>query len=492
MRNLFQLLLVFFLLIGCSDSKNMVDREIEAIENGLTRAFIRSTETLEKYSIDERMEHYKIPGLSIAVVINGKLRWAKGYGTANSNTGSAVDQNTLFQAASISKPLSALAVLKLVEAKKIHLDSNVNKYLNSWKLDENGLTDEKVPSLRRILSHNAGISVHGFAGYTNSEEMPSLEEVLNGEGNSPKILVNNKPGEHAIYSGGGYTVVQKIIEDLVNKPFDLYMKETILEPLSMFNSTYEQPLPAKYHQQASAAYDKEGKIIEGLWHNYPEKAAAGLWTTPSDLSRYLIEIMKIRNGKENGILRKETVNEMLSLQGGGYHGLGPEVYELYDSDGKLEFGHLGKNAGFTNDMLAGADTQNAIVIMTNADNGGYIMSEIQRAVCYYYKINLEIPETQIVETTMVSEEYLDEITGRYEFVVPKTGEKLGQFMTLSTQNGKLVILHESSGDVHTLEALVGDKFLDFGSGLLIEFKPSDPIQEFIIEDWEARLIKVNQ
>lgn len=474
--------------IACSSSKKPIDNEIAAIENGLTRAFVRSTESIETYSIKERMDYYKISGLSIAVVIDGKLRWAKGYGIANSASGTRVDRNTLFQAASISKPISALAVLKLAEENKIHLDSNVNKYLTSWILDENELTNENVPSLRLILSHNGGVSVHGFDGYKQSQKMPTLDQVLNGEGNSPKIMINTSPGEHTNYSGGGYTVVQKLIEDLTGKPFEIHMKESVLDPLSMNNSTFAQPLPEKYHQKASAAYNKEGEIIKSLWHNYPEKAAAGLWTTPSDLASYLIEIMQIRNGKEDGILSREMVNDMLSLQGGGYHGLGPEVT---DTDGKLEFGHLGKNAGFTNDMLGGADTQNAIIIMTNSDNGGSIVSEIQRAVCNYYNINLEIPETEIVETTYISKDDLEKLMGRYEFVVSETGERLGQFMDLSLQDGKLTIHDLSSGDVYILEPLVNYRFLDFASGLLIKFDLPDSAEGFIIEDWKAKLVKVN-
>jgi CubicO group peptidase (beta-lactamase class C family) len=486
-KNIISLILLIF-LVGCYDSKSPVEKEIEAIENGLTKAFVRFTESVEKYSIKDRMEYYKIPGLSIAVVIDGKLRWAKGYGIANEITRSSVDENTLFQAASISKPISALAVLILVEEGRLDLDSNVNKYLASWKLDENGMTDEKVPSLRLILSHNAGISVHGFAGYKQNEKMPTLDQVLNGEGNSPKIMVNNPPGEHAIYSGGGYTVVQKLIEDITGDSFELFMKKSVLDPLSMENSRFSHPLPQEFHSKASAAYDKEGQLIEGLWHNYPELAAAGLWTTPSDLAKYMIEIMEIRHDKDDGILSRKTIYDMLSLQGGGYHGLGPEVT---DSDGTLEFGHLGKNAGFTNDMLGGADSKNAIIIMTNADNGGKIMSEIQRSVCSYYGINLEIPETQIVETTSVSLSYLESLTGKYEFVVPETGERLEQFMELSVQDGKLAVFHESSGDLHLLEPLINNRFLDFGSGLLIEFNPADSTGGFIIEDWEAKLIKLD-
>ena len=480
-------LIALLLLIACSDSSSSLEKEIITIENGLTRAFVRATESVKTYSILERMEYYKIPGLSIAVVIDGKLRWAKGYGNANNITGRKVDENTIFQAASISKPISALGVLILVEGGQLRLDENVNSYLTSWKLDENGLTNEKVPSLRLILSHNAGISVHGFAGYKQNEKMPSLDQVLNGEGNSPKIMVNNIPGEHAIYSGGGYTVVQKLIEDVTGESFEDYMRKSVLDPLSMKDSRFSHPLPLRFHTNASAAYDKNGQIIEGLWHNYPELAAAGLWTTPTDLANFMTEIMDIRHGKDDGILSRNMVNDMLTIQGGGFHGLGPEIT---DSDGTLEFGHLGKNAGFTNDMLGGVDTRNAIIIMTNADNGGYIMSEIQRSICSYYDINLEIPETQIVETTSVSESYLSSLVGRYEFMVPETGERLNQFMELSVQDGKLRVLHESSGDLHTLEPLVNHRFLDFGSGLLIEFNPTDSTGGFVIEDWQAKLIKL--
>ncbi len=483
------ILLSLLLPLACTDSSDPIQGEIAAIEQGLTRSYIRSTEAMKKYTIQERMEYYHIPGLSIAVIIDGELRWAKGYGVANSSARTEVDANTLFQAASISKPLSALGVLKLVEAHKIHLDSNVNNYLSSWKLEENELTGDQVPSLRLILSHNGGISVHGFEGYKQTEAIPTLEQVLNGEGNSAKIRVAARPGEHAIYSGGGYTVIQKMLEDLTGQPFQEYMDQAVLSPLGMNHSTFAQPLPKAYHARASAAYDKQGELIDGLWHNYPEQAAAGLWTTPTDLSKYLIEIMEIYHGKEDGILSRGMVNDMLSLQGGGYHGMGPEVT---DSDGTLEFGHLGKNAGFTNDMLGGAATKNAIIIMTNADNGGSIMPEIQRSVCGYYGINLEIPSTQVVETTKVSSHHLDSLTGRYEFVVVETGERLGQYMDLSVEDGTLTALHVSAESKHTLEPLIEDQFLDFGSRLLIKFNQYDSLDGFEIEDWGAQLVKVDR
>ena len=478
---------LLFVLIACSQPVDPLAQEIFAVENGLTKAFVNIDEPIKSFSIKERMEYYSIPGLSMAVVIDGKLRWAKGYGFANTETGTKVDSNTLFQAASISKPIGALAILKLAEDQKIHLDSNVNKYLSSWKLDENGLTTEHVPSPRLILSHNAGISVHGFEGYTSNETIPTIDQVLNGEGNSPRIMVDTEPGIHTRYSGGGYTVLQKLIEDYAGEAYETYLQRTILEPLGMLNSTFHQPLPRDYQLIASAAYDGEGKIIDGFWHHYPEKAAAGLWTTPTDLAKYLIEIMEIRNGKDNGILSKDMARQMLTDHG-GYRGLGPEVT---DSDGTLEFGHLGKNAGFTNDMLAGADTKNGIIIMTNADNGGKIMSEIQRSVCSYYDIDLEIPDTQVVEKSVVPIKDLARLTGRYEFVVPDTGERLNQFMDLRIHKGKLSLLDVSSGDVHTLETLLNHKFLDFGSGLLINFNLPDSVRGFIIEDWEAKLIRVD-
>ena len=256
----------------------------------------------QPYTITERMRHYKVPGISIAVVKDGKLAWAKGYGVANKETKKSVNENTLFQAGSISKPIAALAALKLVQDKKVDLDTDVNQYLNSWKVPQSSFTEQQAVTLRQLLTHTAGITVHGFPGYQQDKSLPSNAEVLNGKGNTPKVFVDQVPGSIWRYSGGGYTVIEQIVEDITKISFDEYLQTEILVPLNMLHSTFEQPLSKAKWPLASAAFNHNGEQIKGNWHNYPEQAAAGLWTTPSDLANYILAIQGARKVISNSYL----------------------------------------------------------------------------------------------------------------------------------------------------------------------------------------------
>lgn len=270
--------LLLFLSFACQSSAPLtgLEKEIDTLENGLMGPLQIEGVAPETFNIEDRMAHYKVPGVSIAVQKDGKLHWAKGYGTANAESGSQVDTETLFQAGSISKPLAALAVHKLVQDGLVDLDEDVNTYLKDWKVPESRFLSEKTVTLRRLLTHTAGMTVHGFPGYTQTDTFPSLTSVLNGMGNTPAIYVDTFPEAMWRYSGGGYSVMEKVVEDVSGKSLEAYMKTEVLEPLGMPTSSYSQPLAETYHAKASAAYDREGQLIEGLWHNYPERAAAGL------------------------------------------------------------------------------------------------------------------------------------------------------------------------------------------------------------------------
>ena len=334
-------------------------------------------------SLSERMAHYHVPGVSIAVVMNGDIEWARGYGIANTQNGTKVETGTLFQAGSISKPLAALAALKLAQEEQVDMDENVNTYLRDWPFPENALTEDEKVTLRRLLTHTAGTTVHGFPGYKQTETFPSIQAVLDGRGNTPAVYTNVVPGTIWRYSGGGYTVMEKLVEDVSGLPFEEYMTRNILKPFKMENSTFHQPLPPHLHSEASAAYDAKGHIIEGLWHNYPEQAAAGLWTTPTDLAKYCIQIQNILSGTSSGVLSKETVEEMLTKHKNGW-GLGPS---LQNSGDALIFRHGGKNAGFTNTMIACAHQGRAVIIMTNGDRGRPLINEIRDSIFRHYQWN---------------------------------------------------------------------------------------------------------
>jgi len=461
-KSLFIILTPFF--IGCATEETpILDEEISAIENGLTPAIIVKGGEPLLFSIYDRMKYHKVPGLSIAIVREGKIRWAKGYGEANTDSGTMIDINTIFQAGSISKPLAALAALKLVEDDKVDLDLDVDSYLTNWKIEENEFTKEEKVTLRRLLTHTAGMTVHGFPGYQQTDTFPSIEQVLNGEGNTPKIYVDTTPGTIWRYSGGGYTVMEKVVEDVSGLPLEEYIEQNILKPLGMDNSTFEQPLPAKFHANASAAYDSEGKLIEGLWHNYPEQAAAGLWTTPSDLAIYCIGVQDILAGKSDGFLSKETIEMMLTKHKGDW-GLGPSL--AWDAD-SLRFQHGGKNAGFTNNMMAFAHNGDALIIMTNADNGGRLISEIERSISNYYQWG--ISNSKIVDIIDLPVEQLSKLLGKYklDFQVPDIGNYI---IEITLKNDKLLVFDPNNNDTNVLSALDEFNFIDLDKGDEVVFQ----------------------
>lgn len=447
----------FIFILICISCQNKKSNEIQAIDNGLLLETQVKGSAIKTFNIIDRMKYYKVPGVSIAVVENGKIKWAKGYGIANTNTGLKVDENTLFQAGSISKPIAALSVLKLVEEGVLNLDQDVNIYLKDWKIQDNEFTKNEKITLRRLLTHTAGITVHGFPGYQQRDNFPSITQVLNGEGNTPKIVVDTIPGNIWRYSGGGYTILEKIVEDVSGLPFEVYMANHILEPMGMNNSTYEQPLGVNYQSNVSAAYNFQGEIIDGLWHNYPEQAAAGLWTNPTDLAKYCIEIQDILKDKENGVLSKETIVQMLTKHENNW-GLGPSIHS---DENSLIFRHGGKNAGYTNKFISFSNRGSAVIVMTNADNGDGLIDEILRSVSSYY--NLGISNPRMVEPIKLSEEELNRFVGKYKlnYQVPEIGDYI---IDISVKDGELYVNDTNNGDTKVLTALGDLKFIDLKIG----------------------------
>lgn len=450
------------ILLFCSQvAIGQADKDRMAIENAL-ESFIQIKGQSKKYTIQERMKYYHVPGISIAVIKNGQLNWAKGYGMANTLTKRKVDKNTLFQAGSISKPLAALAALKLVEEGKVKLDENVNKYLKNWKIKENKFTQNKKVTLRRLLTHSAGTTVHGFPGYKQSDKFPDIVAVLSGKGNTSTVTVDMEPGTKFRYSGGGYTIMEKVVEDVSGMPLEKYMAKYILQPMGLTNSTYAQPLPKKYHTQASAAYNRKGKIVKGLWHNYPEQAAAGLWTTPSDLAKYCIEIQQVLKGKKKGVLSKETVKKMLTKHQSNW-GLGPQLRWGGDS---LIFRHGGKNEGFTNDMLAFAHRGNGLIIMTNGDNGGQLMREIQLAISKYYGWGIRQGKT--IKVVDLKAAQIKRLLGKYKYEGKINGKDY--LAKVKMKHGKLLFEDLVTRETYTLEAMSDTHFVHPATGNRVIFK----------------------
>ena len=267
--------------------------------------------------------------------------------------------------------------MTLVEEGLLDLDTDVNRYLESWKVPENEYTAIEKVTLRRLISHTAGLTVHGFRGYAFDEQVPTTIQVLNGEepANSNPILPDTIPGAIYRYSGGGFTVMQLMLCDITGKSFPEILEERVLSKLGMDNSTYLQPLPETLSALAAIAHRSDGSPIKGNWHTYPEMAAAGLWTTPTDLAKFAIEIQKSITGESNLILSREMVEQMLTEEKDGY-GLGLGLGGVNDS---IRFVHGGSNEGFRCYMIAYTNLGKGAVIMTNGDQGSTLISEILSA-----------------------------------------------------------------------------------------------------------------
>src|SRR5215470_4262341 len=310
-RNLSPLFLASVILLNTAFAQAPARSHIESVEQGLLPAILVKGD--RGWSLQERMKHYKVPGVSIAVIKDFKIEWARGYGIKDVETNEPVTTETLFQAGSISKPVAAMAALKKVEQGKISLDEDINNNLTTWKLPDNQFTAKKKVTLANLLSHTGGLTVHGFPGYAPDEKIPTLPQILDGAApsNTPAVRVDFEPGTRFRYSGGGVTIAQLAIMDIEKKPYPQIAQETVLGPLNMSSSTYQQPLPDNIRKKTATGYRPNGQAVIGKIHVYPEMAAAGLWTTPTDLAKFGIETQLSLAGKSNKVLTKEMTAKMV-------------------------------------------------------------------------------------------------------------------------------------------------------------------------------------
>lgn len=404
------------------------DARIARIENGLLPPVAIKGAPLRTKRISEEMARLKVPGVSVAFYDHGQIVWTRTYGYADVATKKRVGVDTRFQAASISKPVGALATLRLVQEEKLSLDENVNDKLRGWKVPENQFTKTEKVTLRRILSHSAGLTVHGFAGYAQGEPVPTMVQILNGEkpANSPPIRVDVVPGTIWRYSGGGYVVMQLLVTEQTGEAFPVLLHNLVLGPGGMTHSTYEQPIPPALRGAVATPYRASGEPVKGGPHTYPEMAPAGLWTTPSDLDTLAIELEKEYEGTSQKILSQAMMRQMLTRQKDDW-GLG---FELGPANEPLRFGHGGANEGYRSEWQNYMSLQQGVAIMTNSDSGGELADEYLRAVAREYGW----PGFHPTERTLakVDPAIYSHYVGTYAL------QEVGRF-SVREQNGKLYV-----------------------------------------------------
>lgn len=443
MKRLLLLLLVLPLLAGAQNA----DR-IRAVETGLMPPVILKGKPV-RHTLDERMKALNVNGVSIAVIRNYEIEWAKGYGLADVATKRPVTVDTLFLAGSISKPVAAAGAMALVEQGKLKLDDDVNEYLKTWKVPENDFTKDQKVTLRRLLSHTAGLTVHGFPGYASTVDVPTVPQILDGAkpANTPAVRVDLLPGSTYRYSGGGYTVAQLMMSEVSGLSFPELLKRTILDKAGMKQSTYENPLPQRLAHVAASGYKSNGEAVPGRYHTYPEMAAAGLWTTASDLARFAIAIQKGREGRAtNPILKPATIEEMLRPEKQNY-GLG---FGINEKDGLKRFGHGGSDVGFQ--ALFNASTNGTgFAILTNSENGSRLAAEIALAIAAAYGLPDKPRER---ESITLSAQALTRFAGEFE------AARIGR-VKIRVEGDHLVISIRGPGDVH-LFPQSADTFFSLG------------------------------
>lgn len=448
---------------------------VSQVENQLQESKIQIAGTSERHNIIERMQKHKAPGVSITIVNGGEIAWSKDYGEMQSESST----QRLFQAGSISKPIAAAVVLALAEGRqvggqfiKLNLDQDVNELLTSWKIPPSEHTAVEKVTLRRVLSHTAGLSVHGFGGYPSSldaKRLPSNSQILKGGGiylsalpeletkqlpqyaNSYVLIMNPSPsklmkvdkeggltkvdmskenitaveiilksqksiilstkqmddliasgkytpekypiaanspvesiatpGEKLIYSGGGFQVLQQIITDVTGMEFSAVAREVLFSPLEMHSSGFELNFPRSKTIEVAKTCDPDGKLVEGGWQQYPQSAAAGLWSTSSDLARYIIGVQKAFHGEQESVISEAMAKEMLSLQKNSIHGLGPILNAKSE---QFEFFHSGMNNGYNAYFVGFPETKQGAVVMTNSNTGLDLIREIIPSIAEAY------------------------------------------------------------------------------------------------------------
>ena len=325
----------------------------------------------------ERMEECRTNAVSIALIENFEICEVYTHGVKRKGESAKVAENTLFQGASISKPVFAVAVMRLVESGILDIEADISEYLAGYEVPTFDNKKHKI-TLRQILSHNAGLNLHGFAGYQQGQEVPNIEEILNGKSpaNHQKLKLIKEPETEYRYSGGGYVLAQKIVTDVCKRDFCDLMNELILSPFSMANSTFLQPLPNDKLTEIAYGYGDHDLELPGGYDIMPELSAAGLWTTPSDLARLGIEVMKALNN-ESAYLKKDTAKLLTkSAYKKSEHGIGFVVEK--NKTGKI-FGHSGYNDGFISNMSFCPADGSGIVVMINSNIGANIPFEITTA-----------------------------------------------------------------------------------------------------------------
>jgi len=414
---------LLFMLAGSSSLfaqkyNDTVEKQIKLVENSLCSEI--QVEGEPNWTLKERMKFYHVNGVSIAVIKDYKIQWARGFGWADSAEQRPVTTATLFQAGSMSKSLNGVGLLKLAQEGKLNIEDDINKYLTTWKFPYDSISHGKKITTSNLLSHTAGLNVHGFPGYEKANAIPTLPQILNGEhpANTTAVRSAFEPSLRSEYSGGGTTISQLIVQDITGMPYDKFMWENVLKPMGMRNSSFTQPPSIKNKKQLATGYYVDGREVKGKYHIYPEQAAAGLWTTPTDLARYIIETQLSFQGKSDKVLCQAMTKLRLTPYKNKTFALGVFIDTI---GGQVYFSHGGQDRGFIGRYFGSIDGGNGVVVMTNTDDIP-IVNELINSVATVYKWKDFYRPFMTLKKMILDNAILESYVGQYENTTASEGQ----------------------------------------------------------------------
>jgi CubicO group peptidase (beta-lactamase class C family) len=410
-----------------TNDKTSASAQQEKVETGLTERVHIKGRPLSHWTISQRMVHYHVPAVSLAVINNGALEWARTYGWKQAGPPDLADTDTLFQAASVSKVITALATLRLVQHKDLGLKDDVSERLHSWKLPN---SSGDMVTIDELLSHNAAINwPPGESALAPAGPLPTLLQRLKGEppAQNKPVQVDGTPGSGFRYSDGGYLILGQLISETTGKNFSESVEDLVFKPLHVTHSTFQAFTPDSAPKNIAFGHTADGVVEDGQWRvvGAPE---GGLWTTASDLAQAVIAIQRSFRGAKGSFLSPALAKQMLTKQNDRW-GLG---VQLQGSGDTLAFRHDGSTPGYKAVIFAYAGAYasrgQGAVILTNADRGGELADELLYSIAAAY----DWPDFQVVEKEIVaiSPEDLKQFVGQYEMAP-------GAYAAITMENGKL-------------------------------------------------------
>ncbi|WP_425422809.1 serine hydrolase domain-containing protein [Phaeodactylibacter xiamenensis] len=460
---------------GCVDQEHAAELKAR-LENGMRGKvkFIGEAERLN--SIADKMSEYTIPAISLAVIREGQIEWSETYQNTEVGENQKLDCTSLFQAASLSKPVTFMAAVRMHAAGEIDLDKNIEDYLKSFQLPQGKQTVGNPVTFRNIFSHTSGINAGGYQGYNRSLDMPSDLDILMGNDgvNSPAIEVVWEPNETLAYSGGGYTLAELALQDIYGATFSEIMKKWILRPANMENSEFTQPLPASDSNRVAKGHTHSAEALEGGWRNHPEQAAAGLWSNAVDLARFMTEIYDAYQGNPSIFSQSDIESIIRDERDGHVYG-----FIVNRTENDLALTHYGGNAGYRTAMTISLTTGNGLVYLINSDNGGNLGNELLLSAAQVYGWK-HFPQTQ-AHRKKIDTDTLKALEGAY-----KWNDQVDLNIRYDEKE-ELIVLIFPNGDAYKLVPVVGGE-LDFvhpNTGIEVAFLQEDNFNSFSLYGQKA-------